>query len=317
MKITKFKGNKSIDVDMIQVYSSQFNYQYGNNIHVPYSIGTLVSYLKSKNHIKTNFKFNKTAVFRNRINEYIEKYTNVDILLCSCYVWNWEITNHLAEKIKKNNPNCLIVFGGPHVPQNTSGFFEEYPYVDILVHGEGEITIEKIFSRYLVDKNYKEVKGISTKEYNTPPRERIEDFSILPSPYLDNTIWELVEKVEGIRWDVSWETNRGCPYLCTFCDWGSATFTKLRKFDEKKIFDEIDWFTENKISYIYCCDANFGIFLERDRNIAKKIKENKLKKKYPETFVVNWAKNSSAKSENLSNLIFARLTIFNVFSSSD
>jgi putative methyltransferase len=278
---------------MFQVFSSQFNYQYGNNIHVPYSIGTLVSYLKSKDNIKSKFEFKKTAVFRDRVDEYIQAYANADILLCSCYVWNWEITNYLAKKVKENNPNCLVVFGGPHVPQNTSGFFDDHPYVDILVHGEGEVTIEEIFRKYLEDKNYEDVKGISTKEYNTLPRERIEDFSILPSPYLDNTIWDLVDRVEGIRWDVSWETNRGCPYLCTFCDWGSATFTKLRKFGEDKLFNEIDWFTDNKISYIYCCDANFGIFADRDKNIAKKIKENKLTKKYPETFVVNWAKNSS------------------------
>ena len=280
---------------MLQVYSSQFNYQYGNNIHVPYSIGTLVSYLKSKDNIKSKFEFKKTAVFRDRVDEYIQAYANADILLCSCYVWNWEITNYLAKKVKENNPNCLVVFGGPHVPQNTSGFFDDHSYVDILVHGEGEVTIEEIFRKYLEDKNYEDVKGISTKEYNTLPRERIEDFSILPSPYLDNTIWELVDKIEGIRWDVSWETNRGCPYFCTFCDWGSATFTKLRKFGEDKLFNEINWFTENKISYIFCCDANFGIFADRDRLIAKKIKENKLEYKYPETFFVNWAKNSSDK----------------------
>lgn len=295
MDKTNVKEGNLIQDKMIQVYSSQFNYQYGNNIHVPYSIGTLVSYLKSNDHIKSEFKFNKTAVFRNRIDEYIKKISNADILLCSCYVWNWKITNHLAKNVKKNNPNCLIIFGGPHVPQNTSGFFEKHSYVDILVHGEGEITIEEIFSEYLKNKNYKNIKGISTKEYNTLPRERIEDFSILPSPYLNNTIWELIEKIDGIRWDVSWETNRGCPYLCTFCDWGSATFTKLRKFSEEKLFKEIDWFTENEISYIFCCDANFGIFLDRDKKIAKKIKENKLSKKYPETFFVNWAKNSSDK----------------------
>ena len=45
---------------LIQVFSSQFNYQYGNNIHVPYSIGALVSYLKSKKHIQSNFEFNKS-----------------------------------------------------------------------------------------------------------------------------------------------------------------------------------------------------------------------------------------------------------------
>ena len=50
---------------------------------------------------------------------------------------------------------------------------------------------EEIFRKYLENKNYEDVKGISTKEFNTLPRERIEDFSILPSPYLNNTILPL------------------------------------------------------------------------------------------------------------------------------
>ena len=280
---------------MLLVNSSQYNFQYGNRIHFPYSIAMLETFLQSNYHINQNFKFGKTFVFREHVEEDINKCKNSDILLCSCYVWNWEITIHLAKQVKKINPNCLIIFGGPQVPEDTTGFFEKHPFVDILVHGEGEKIIENIFNTYLDDKDFSSVKGITTKEFKTTFEGRINDLDILPSPYLTSNIWELVEKVEGVKWICSWETHRGCPYLCTFCDWGSATFTKMRKFSEERLFKELEWFAENKIGYIDCCDANFGIFFERDLRLGRKLKELALTKKFPQTFQQSWAKNSSEK----------------------
>ena len=78
------------------------------------------------------------------------------------------------------------------------------------------------------------------------------------------------------KWQATWETNRGCPFKCTFCDWGSATASKLRKFEEERLYKEIDYFTEKKIDYINCADSNFGI-IKRDLNLASKLAENKKK----------------------------------------
>ena len=104
-----------------------------------------------------------------------------------------------------------------------------------------------------------------------------------------------MDKIDGVRWISSWETNRGCPYECTFCDWGSATFTKVRKWEESRLFQEIEWFADNKIPYIDCCDANFGIFQQRDFRIAEKLKKVALEKHFPERIRPAWAKNSSDK----------------------
>ena len=279
----------------IKISSSQFNYQYGDQIHFPYSIAMLYSHIKSKPELFKNFNFEKTFVFRNELDNDINKCMDSDILLCSCYVWNWEITNDLAREVKKINPNCLIVFGGPQVPLDTKGFFDEHPYVDILVHNEGEYVLENILTAYLKNQDYSMVKGITTKDYSTDFEARINELDEIPSPYLTNNVWELVDKVDGIKWIASWETNRGCPYLCTFCDWGSATFTKMRTFSEERLFKEIEWFGDNKIIYVDCCDANFGIYQERDFNLARKLKEVALKTKYPTKIRPAWAKNSSEK----------------------
>lgn len=280
---------------MIKVNNSQFNYKYGDQIHFPYSIASLVSYIQSKEQLASHFKFEKTFVFRDKVDEYIKQCLDTDILLCSCYVWNWEITTHLASEIKKINPTCMIIFGGPQIPDFSQDFFTKYSFVDIIVHGEGEHVLENILTAYLNDKNYSNIKGLETRKFRTSPQERINDLDSLPSPYLTNTVYELVDKIEGVKWIASWETNRGCPYQCTFCDWGSATFTKMRKWEESRLFQEIEWFAENKIPYIDCCDANFGIYQERDLRLATKLKEVALKTHYPEKIRPAWAKNSSEK----------------------
>ena len=282
-------------IKMYKVSSSQFNYLYGDQIHFPYSIGRLIAYVKTNKNINPQFTFDRTFIFRDQLNNYAEQSYDSDILLCSCYVWNWEVTKQLAKKVKATNPNCLIIFGGPQVPNRTENFFEENPFVDIIVHGEGEIVLENILTAYIKDKDFSKINGIETKDYRTPPNPRIKDVNILPSPYLTNLILNLVEQKTDIKYIAAWETNRGCPYPCTFCDWGSLTNSKLTNWPEEQLLKEIDWFAQNNITYIDCCDANFGIFQERDYRIAAKLKEVALKTGYPEKFRAAWAKFASEK----------------------
>lgn len=291
-----------------KVFSSQFNYQYGSVIHFPFSIASLVAYIKSFPHLDAQFEFEKTFVFRNKLDEYISRCTDADILLCSCYTWNWEITTLLARKVKERNPNCTVIFGGPQVPLKYEGdvpltwvkeskgtFFADYPYVDILVHQEGEYTVRQIFEGYTKGKTYSAINGLETKEVRTLPAARITDLDELPSPYLTNLVWELVEPVEGVNYIASWETNRGCPFQCTFCDWGSAIKTKVRNRGMAILLKEIEWFADNKIPYIDCCDANFGIFADRDLELASKFKSEKLAKGYPGRVRPAWMKTSTER----------------------
>src|SRR5262249_30735181 len=98
----------------------------------------------------------------------------------------------------------------------------------------------------------------------TPDRERITDLDSIPSPYL--TDW--FQRQDAERWIAAIiETNRGCPYSCTFCDWGAATASKIRLFSTERVFAEIDWVSKNRIEVLWFADSNFGIF-PRDIDIA-------------------------------------------------
>jgi len=287
-------------MNKIKVCSSQFNYKYGDQIHFPYSIATLVAWIKSNPELSDVFQFEKCFIFRNKIEKYISTCCDSDILLCSCYGWNWEITKKLAKRVKKINPKCIIIFGGPQVPKwykehYSESFFEKHDYVDILVHGEGEQIIENIFKAYLEGINFEGIKGIETKDFKGEPQPRLSDIDILPSPYLTNIVWDLVEPEDDIKYIAAWESNRGCPFKCAFCDWGSATMSKVRKRNQNKLEEEIRWFGENKIPYIDVCDANWGIFKDRDLELSRKFSEVKKQHGFPEKIRPAWAKVSSEK----------------------
>ena len=222
---------------MIKVYSSQFNFQYGDQIHFPYSVARLASYIKFNTDLGPNFDFKKTFIFRDNVESHIESCNDCDILLCSCYVWNWEITKYTAEKIKNKNPNCLVIMGGPQIPNHSEEFFKE---IDIIVHGEGELVLSNIFREYLNEKNFLQIKGIETKDFKNEPEDRIKELDKLASPYLTNVVWDLVEKIPDVNFLASWETNRGCPYQCTFCSSPQMWSTKWSARNPEKVLDEME-----------------------------------------------------------------------------
>lgn len=281
---------------MIKVASTQFNYKYGDQIHFPYSVALLVSYARTDDTLKNSFKFMKTAIFRDKVEEYLEEMADADILICSCYVWNWEITTMFAAAMKKRNPELLVVFGGPQVPdQHDEYFWKQHPYVDLLVHGEGEHTFNDVLAAYLGPKVYDGIPGVETPQRRSIPRVRIKDLDTIPSPYLNNTVWELVDQEEPVKYIASWESNRGCPYGCTFCDWGNSFKNKIMLRDMNTLCSEINWFGINDIPYIDVCDANFGIFPERDLRLAQEFKSIKEQFQAPERIRPAWAKVSSDK----------------------
>lgn len=73
----------------LRIASSQYNFLYGDQLHYPYSIGCLLAYLETK---MDGLDLLPTAVLRDQFDVHVGRVSQADVLLCSCYVWNWEIT---------------------------------------------------------------------------------------------------------------------------------------------------------------------------------------------------------------------------------
>lgn len=225
--------------------------------YLPYSVGCLWSYAKQFAKINDNF-FLVDLIFRKEDPDAIIKRLK-DPSLCgfSCYSWNEKYCLHVAQQIKQQWPDCVIVFGGPQTTKN----YLLQPYVDSVITGEGEECFYDLLCDLVSNKKIKPF-------YN---KRRIQELNI-PSPYTTGIFDQLIENNPEIRWSMVFETNRGCPYGCTFCDWGSVTQSKVKKFNLDRIQEELDWMASNPIGYVFNADANFGIFRERDLEIAKMIK---------------------------------------------
>lgn len=277
-------------MSVYNVFSSQYN----DNYVIPYSIAALVSYIKSFKYIDDKYKFHETFILKNELNYHVDRASEADMLLCSCYTWNWQITKALAKQFKTLNPECLIIFGGPHVPDDAREFLNSNSYVDLVVHGEGEYVLKEIFDAHLSRNGYELIRGTESIHHKAPPQARIMDLDTLPSPYLTGAIWDVVDR-EKLRsgdkkWMAVWETTRGCPFQCTYCDWGSAIAQKMRKRDEETLYRELDWFKENDLNNFWLADSNFGIFKDRDTRIATQIANKSSEEKPLVMKVLGWAK---------------------------
>lgn len=284
------------------IYLTQFNTATERNL-LPLATGILTSYLKSKSIITKHYNLN-ISILRDSPEKIIEQYDNPFLLTYSNYFWNHHYTLHIAKLAKEKFPNTIIVFGGPSVPnrkEDVKDFFQKHPFVDILVSGEGEIILCDILESFINKTELQDIKGIcinsDTGLIFQEQRKPIDNFLSFPSPFLDGTFDELLKKYSKDITGVVWESNRGCPYSCTFCYWG-GTEKRVIDYDENRVYKELDWIVKNKINYIFGADANFGI-RERDEDIARYIANLNIKTGYPKFFVINWNKNSTDKIFNI------------------
>jgi len=213
-----------------------------------------------------------------------------DIFAVSLYVWNYELTLEICSWVKETWPNCLVITGGPHQYfKHHNDWFIKHPFIDASLPSEvyGEIAIADMLNNY----NNGKVDWNKVEQMVYPSKNRK---MILKSPkatYKMEFKWDyspFKEQYESIKIYVAAfnkikvgalhckiETTRGCPYECTFCDWGGGLGTKMLKKDIEFVKQDLDTLLSWNPSSIYVCDSNFGINGKRDVDIIKYIAEKK------------------------------------------
>lgn len=285
----------------LQISFVQPNFRQGPGgiaAYLPYSCGLLWSYASTKELISNNIELHKIVYNREPIDKLADELSKMDVVAFSTYVWNRNYNFKLAEKIKKINSKVFIIFGGPEPPITNAEIFSQImPFADIVVKGEGEYVFSNILEEFITNKEYSDIKGLlinnNGKVINTGNGERINNLDEIPSPYLTG-VFDDIMPLEN-EWNGTLETNRGCPYKCTFCDWGSLTYSKIKKFGLSRVFHELEWMGKNKIGYLDVADANFGIFVERDNMIVDKLIKVQSEFRYPYRTGWSWAKNQQSE----------------------
>ncbi len=274
-----------------RIYFVQIALSYSSPCFLPYSAGCLASYLRKDKEITDNYEIPSVIGMREAIPDILKRFEKPDFVAFTNFVWNLEYNKTLAKELKRLYPDVKILFGGHSVPKDES-FLREYDFIDFLCHNEGEESTALLLKAINSGTSLHDVPNLSFREnggYVTTREYHPADISNYPSPYTQGEFDVFLKEFPDVEFHATLETNRGCPYTCSYCEW---CFThKLRSFSMEKIKSEIEWIAKNKIRYCYCADANFGI-LERDIDIARYVVEQKNKYGYPEVFKPCYAKES-------------------------
>ena len=187
---------------------------------------------------------------------------NPDILGISAMTPEINSAARVAAELKSRIPGVTTVIGGAHAISIPEGTLEEFPQFDILVNGEGELTLLEL-SRTLENGGSLEgVKGILYRENGTirttPPREYIEDLDSLPMP-----AWDRFEKRPPFYYILS---CRGCPFNCAFCM--TILGKKQRQRSPENVVDEIQWLADNRgMTDMTFLDGTFTLHRERTNRL--------------------------------------------------
>ena len=215
----------------------------------------------------------------------------------SVYTWNAAEFLDLMRDVKSLCPELLIVVGGPHVQKASDYLFSEA--VDIVVMGEGEATFTAFLDASDPDQ-WSDVAGLAFVQDGelvvTPERPRFRNLNLLPSA-LD--VISLLDD-EGNPYDcIAYETSRGCPYKCAFCEWGTGAIgTKMLTFSVDRIKHDWNFIVDAGIKNIWLTDSNFGAMRE-DVEKAKVLCEVKQRTGLPHTFATSWSKKHGPRSQEI------------------
>ena len=130
------------------------------NAYLPYTAGILVASAFTSEIVKENCLFKEFIFLREDVNAIVERLDNPSFMGFSCYCWSTEYNKLLAKAVKEKYPDCLVVFGGHDIPDNFS-MLEEFDYIDVLCHGEGEDTTRELLEAYCQSKAFDDVNNIS------------------------------------------------------------------------------------------------------------------------------------------------------------
>lgn len=208
-----------------------------------------------------------------------------DILMVSNYVWNERLSLFCLRRARQLNPRVLNVMGGPNIhvePARQIRFVDERPEIDVYVLGEGDFVARDLVQAWIECGQSLESLGehdISSSIYRRngqlirtcqPKRAEANDLNNIPSPWLSG----LMDKFFDGKLAPLLETNRGCPFSCSFCVQGTDYYTKLAHFSLDRLQEEIDYMGRMIRSHspsmgiLRIADANYGMY-PRDTEISK------------------------------------------------
>jgi len=248
------------------------------------------------------------------------------ILGFSNYVWNFSLSYEIAKFMKLMAPQMIIVFGGPNYPiqdEERQEFLAKHPDIDFYVVGEGEAAFANLVEALLENNFYVDaVKNLalpsihcinsSGERFFTSKLERMVTLDEIPSPY---TSGRLDKFFDGKLMPLI-QTNRGCPFSCTFCVEGDEYYSKVRKFSTERVNADVEYIGNqmhltrgpNARNDLFIADSNFGMY-PGDIDTSKALRSTRQRYKWPEYINVATGKNKKERVIEAAELLDGALRL--------
>lgn len=292
---------------------------------IPINIGFVGSYARKvhgENIEVSLFKYPKTVI------EAIKR-DPPDLIALSNYSWNSNLSEMTAGLAKKRNPAVITVQGGtnfPHDPPSQLNFLMSHPHTDVYVELEAEVAfaglIEKVLAAreggrtvldgtpltgcvYIVPSTRRSDQPLFVKG---PLPTRMRELDEIPSPYLNGMLDHFFDgKLTPFL-----ETNRGCPFECTFCHTGNKYFNKINMFSMERVREEIHHIAprmaQSGIVNLHIADTNFAMY-PRDKEICEALLETQKKHGWPRQIMSTTGKNSKERVIDITSIMGSTFSV--------
>jgi radical SAM superfamily enzyme YgiQ (UPF0313 family) len=236
-----------------------------------------------------------------------------DVLALSNYPWNHAVGLELFSWLRQLRPDALSVMGGSnisHVPGEQERFLRAAPMLDAYVYLEGELGFSRIVERLLLQRGesgrlpprrelwseplegtlFLDAQGAFVRGPTLPRQKALDEF---PSPYLSG----LLDPFFDGKLSPMVETNRGCPFSCTFCHEGDEAYGKVNFFSVERVLAELEYIVERvprNVHNLMFSDPNFGMY-RRDLEICSAIARIQRDKGWPLDIFASTGKNNKER----------------------
>lgn len=198
-----------------------------------------------------------------------------DVVAFATYTWNVRDILKICRLVKEGAPRTRILLGGPEVSYHYERYLRENPAVDYICAGEGEITFRE-FLLHLLQKGEAtpdKVPGMAFRKGGevglAPARDFYGNLDEFPSPFLTGAL-----ELDTLLHSAYFQTTRGCPFTCTYCDYGRNQ--PYYEFSLDRVREELKYFHQHKAKALFAVDATFNYRRGRANEILRMVAEQGL-----------------------------------------
>jgi anaerobic magnesium-protoporphyrin IX monomethyl ester cyclase len=181
--------------------------------------------------------------------------------------------------VKRHAPGVAVVFGGWHPTLCPESTLRE-PYVDVVVRGQGEVTIVELATALAAKQPLDLIAGVSWKKQGRliqNSERRVQPVDTFAPPAFDMTDFDAYEQVSGKR-ELAYATSVGCPYACNYCTDMVMYKRRFNAYTAEHVVAELTGLVaRHRITSVALLDSNFPVDLKRAIAIARGIRDSGVK----------------------------------------